>query len=62
LGEKKSCSANAIALAYVLCQPYPVFSLIGPRALNEFDASFEALKIKLSPAEMAWLNLETDEP
>jgi aryl-alcohol dehydrogenase-like predicted oxidoreductase len=60
LGKKKNCSANAIALAYVLCQPYPVFSLIGPRALNEFDASFEALKIKLSPAEMAWLNLETD--
>jgi aryl-alcohol dehydrogenase-like predicted oxidoreductase len=60
LGKKKGCSANAIALAYVLCQPYPVLSLIGPRALNEFDASFEALGVKLSPAEMAWLNLESD--
>jgi aryl-alcohol dehydrogenase-like predicted oxidoreductase len=57
LGKKKGCSANAIALAYVLCQPFPVASLIGPRALNEFDASFEALGIKLDPDEMKWLNL-----
>ena len=60
LGNKKGFSANAIALAYVLCQPFPVISLIGPRALNEFDASFEALGLKLNREERAWLNLETE--
>ena len=62
MGRNKGFSANAVALAYVLAQPYPVFSLIGPRALGEFDASFEALALKLSPSECEWLNLERNEP
>jgi aryl-alcohol dehydrogenase-like predicted oxidoreductase len=47
-----------IALAYVLCQPFPTFPLIGPRTLSETRTSLPALGIELSPEEVRWLNLE----
>lgn len=47
-----------IALAYVLCQPFPTFPLIGPRTLSETRTSFPALNIELTPEELRWLNLE----
>lgn len=49
-----------IALAYVLCQPFPTFALIGPRLLSETRTSFPGLKVNLSPEDLRWLNLETD--
>ena len=47
-----------IALAYVLCQPFPTFPLIGPRLLSETRTSFPGLDIQLTPQEVRWLNLE----
>ncbi len=47
-----------IALAYVLCQPFPTFALIGPRTLAETRTSLPALEIVLTPDELRWLNLE----
>jgi len=47
-----------IALAYVLCQPFPTFPLIGPRTLEELRTSLPALDLQLSPEELRWLNLE----
>ena len=47
-----------IALAYVLCQPFPTFALFGPRALAETRTSLPALDIALTPEELRWLNLE----
>jgi aryl-alcohol dehydrogenase-like predicted oxidoreductase len=47
-----------IALAYVLCQPFPTFPLIGPRLLAETRTSFPALTIELTPEDLRWLNLE----
>jgi len=47
-----------IALAYVLCQPFPTFALFGPRTLEETRTSLPALDIELTPEELAWLNLE----
>jgi predicted dehydrogenase/aryl-alcohol dehydrogenase-like predicted oxidoreductase len=47
-----------IALAWVLCQPYPTFPLIGPRQLSETRTSLPALDIHLTPREMKYLNLE----
>jgi aryl-alcohol dehydrogenase-like predicted oxidoreductase len=47
-----------IALAYVLCQPFPTFPLIGPRTLEETRVSFGALEIALTPEQVRWLNLE----
>ena len=53
----KQLSANPIhiALAYVLAQPFPSIPLIGPRRLEELDDSIKALSIKLTPAQVKWL-------
>jgi len=58
LARRRRTTPIAIALAYVLCQPFPTFALIGPRVLSETRTSFAALDIELSPDELAWLNLE----
>ncbi|MBV9230660.1 MAG: aldo/keto reductase, partial [Chloroflexi bacterium] len=47
-----------IALAYVLCQPFPTFPLIGPRVLAETRTSLPALQVELTPDDLRWLNLE----
>jgi aryl-alcohol dehydrogenase-like predicted oxidoreductase len=52
----------AIALAYVLQQPFPTFPLIGPRTLEETRSSMAALEIQLTKQQIRWLNLETDRP
>jgi len=58
LAKKKGCIPTNIALAWVLNQPFPVFPLVGPRALHEVTTTLVALDIELTPEEMAWLNLE----
>lgn len=58
LAQEKGVSPIVIALAYVLCQPFPTFPLIGPWNVSETASSFEALKVKLTPEEIQWLNLE----
>lgn len=61
LAAKYGVEATQIALAYVLCQPaLDIYALIGPRRLEELPSSLEALKVKLSPEELRYLNLETD--
>lgn len=52
----------AVALAYVLAQPFPTFPLIGPRTLAETRTSCAALDITLTPEDVRWLNLESEEP
>jgi predicted dehydrogenase/aryl-alcohol dehydrogenase-like predicted oxidoreductase len=59
LGRRRGVAPIVIALAYVLCQPFPTFALIGPRLLSEMRQSMQALDIELSPEELKWLNLET---
>ena len=44
-----------VALAYCLCQDFPVLPIIGPLTLDELDDSLEALDIALTPADVAWL-------
>ncbi|MGH7143995.1 MAG: aldo/keto reductase [Planctomycetota bacterium] len=58
LAKKKGVAPINIALAYVLCQPFETFPLIGPRLISETVSSFPALGVELTPAELAWLNLE----
>ena len=60
LALRYGVTANAIALAYVLCQPLPVFALIGPHIVEELDSSATALTVTLTPEELGWLNLESD--
>ena len=58
LAEDKGVLTINIALAYVLCQPFPTFGLIGPRVLSETRTSLPALDLQLTPDELRWLNLE----
>jgi aryl-alcohol dehydrogenase-like predicted oxidoreductase len=58
MAKERGVLPITIALAYVLCQPFPTFPLIGPRFLSETRTSFPALAIELTPEEMRWLNLE----
>lgn len=58
MARKRGVLPITIALAYVLCQPFPTFPLIGPRLLAETRTSLPALAIDLTADELRWLNLE----
>jgi predicted dehydrogenase/aryl-alcohol dehydrogenase-like predicted oxidoreductase len=58
LAKERGVLPIAIALAWVLSQPFPTFPLIGPRTLAETRTSLPALDVRLTPQEVAWLNLE----
>ena len=60
LAERKGVPAIAIAAAYVLTQPFPMFALIGPRIISETVSSLVCLGVTLTPKEAAWLNLERE--
>lgn len=60
LAKKYDVLPINIALAYVLCQPFPTFPLIGPRVLEELRTSLPGLGVTLSEDELAYLNLETE--
>ena len=53
----KIVPATAIALAYVLHQPFPTFPLFGPRTIAEARSSMTGLSVELSPEQVAWLDL-----
>ncbi len=58
LARKLGVTPIVIALAYVLCQPFATFPMIGPASIDETRESMEALKIKLTREQVHWLNLE----
>lgn len=60
LAQAKGCEEINIALAWVLNQPFPVWTLIGPATTGELHSSLGALNVSLTPEEVAWLNLESD--
>jgi aryl-alcohol dehydrogenase-like predicted oxidoreductase len=60
LAEAKGLTIPQVALAYVLSQPLNIFALVGCQSGAEFKANLEASRIKLSPDEMAWLELKRD--
>ncbi|MBA8991220.1 aryl-alcohol dehydrogenase-like predicted oxidoreductase/predicted dehydrogenase [Curtobacterium pusillum] len=57
LGERFGVPATAIALAYVLNQPFPTFPLFGPRTIAEARSSMTGLSVDLTPEQVAWLDL-----
>jgi len=58
MAAERDVQPIAIALAWVLHQPFPTFPLIGPRALSETRTSLPALSLELTSEDVAWLNLE----
>jgi aryl-alcohol dehydrogenase-like predicted oxidoreductase len=58
LARAKGVAVTQIAVAYVLCQPFPTFALIGPQTIEEARTSALGLDVELTPEELQWLNLE----
>jgi aryl-alcohol dehydrogenase-like predicted oxidoreductase len=61
LAQATGRTANQLALAWVLGQPFPTWAIVGPRVPAELDDSVAALDLELTPQQTSWLNLETDE-
>jgi predicted dehydrogenase/aryl-alcohol dehydrogenase-like predicted oxidoreductase len=61
IADERGVEMINVALAYVLCQPFPTFPLIGPRQLSETRSCLRALSIDLTPGDVAWLDLQTDD-
>ena len=55
LAAAKGVEPTAIALAWLLHQPYPVFPLIGPRHVSETRTSTPGLLVELTDEEVAYL-------
>ncbi|ONI77556.1 oxidoreductase [Kribbella sp. ALI-6-A] len=55
LAAAKGVEPTAIALAWLLHQPYPVFPLIGPRQISETRTSLPGLSVSLTDEEFAYL-------
>lgn len=60
LAREKGKSVPQVALAYVLHQPLEIFALVGCESPEEFRVNTEALELKLTPAEMEWLDLRRE--
>ncbi|MBM7566917.1 aldo/keto reductase [Paenibacillus sacheonensis] len=60
LADRYAVTANQIALAYVLNQPFPVAAIIGPQKPSELQDSVHALPVSLTADERAWLNLSSE--
>ncbi|MFT5367553.1 MAG: aryl-alcohol dehydrogenase-like predicted oxidoreductase [Candidatus Latescibacterota bacterium] len=61
LAAEKGLSVPQIGLAFILNQPLNIFSLVGVFHPDECKANIEALNLKLSEAELDWLDLRRDD-
>jgi len=61
LAEEKDLSVPQIALAYVLSYPLNIHALVGSANADEVASNEQALATRLSDAEMAWLDLRSEE-
>lgn len=62
LAKAKGQAPTQIALAYVLCQPFPTFPLIGPLTEEELAESLAATKVELTSHEVMWLDGRRADP
>jgi aryl-alcohol dehydrogenase-like predicted oxidoreductase len=57
LGREKGLTIPQIATAYVLSYPLDIYALVGCASGDEFRANLEASTVRLTPQELAWLDL-----
>lgn len=57
LAGERGVSTAQIALAYVFQQPLNIFPLVGCRTADEFALNAAALDLRLTPDDLAWLDL-----
>ncbi len=60
LAAEKGLSVPQVALAYVMNQPLELFALVGCATPEEFQANVDALQVRLTAEELAWLDLQRD--
>jgi len=56
-GKYENVTAQNVAGAWTLNQPFPSYALIGPRKIDEIDSSLLNLNIKINKEKSKWLNL-----
>ena len=59
LASELGVAPTAIALAYVLAQPFPTFPLFGPRSIEETRTSMQGLDVSLTDDQVRWLDLRS---
>jgi 1-deoxyxylulose-5-phosphate synthase len=52
IGARLGCSANQVALAWVLAQPFPVHAVVGVRTVEQLREAVGALDVELSPEDL----------
>jgi aryl-alcohol dehydrogenase-like predicted oxidoreductase len=57
LADRLGCTANQVALAWVLQQPFPVYAVVGARTVAQLREAVGAVEISLSDDEERWLDL-----
>ena len=58
LAARQGCPSTQVALAWMLQQPLNAFPIIGPGTVPHLQDCVEALGVRLTAEEIAWLNLE----
>jgi 1-deoxyxylulose-5-phosphate synthase len=62
LGRSRGCTPSQVALAWLLNQPLDVFAVVGCTQVAHLDDALGAVALRLTPEEIAWLNLERGQP
>ena len=57
IANKYNCSANDVALSWVVDQRFPSYAIIGSKNINQLNFSINSINIKLTEDEKTWLNL-----
>ena len=60
MAAERGLTIPQIATAYVMSYPLNIFALVGCATPAEYKANMEALSLKLTPTELAWLDLRSD--
>lgn len=61
LAKEKNANAAQIAFAWIFTQGLDVFPITSPGSITHLNETLEAMNIRLSAKEAAWLNLEVEE-
>jgi aryl-alcohol dehydrogenase-like predicted oxidoreductase len=62
LAAEKGATVPQVALAYIFNQDLDVFALAAPANFEEFSSNVKAFDLKLTPQELAWLDLRANSP
>lgn len=60
LAVSRGCTPSQVAMAWLLGQPLDLFAVIGCTQLPHLEESLGTLDLRLTPEEMAWLNLDVE--